>query len=231
MQKLAGRTWYYEFREIGQEFSDPSCSEVATKILNRCAKLTKKWNAELNSEWTCRLFMAAKLVMAATLHVNASYFADSHNLRVVIPYLRYYSVLSLMRAVCYTHPDHDWKNGQLIQISHAKAIDGVINQLHRFDQSYADSAGRLVRELKAERELISYRAPSSGDQLFAGQNQFLSLCTLLAEVAQFNSELFEVSLLKHADRRNSDYSQNIWRKLLALKSMDIISETVKTPIA
>lgn len=200
MPILAGRDWYYDFRELDAVFSEVSCEKVSASLLKRYSALTKAWSPELNSEWTCRLFMAAKLVMSSTLHVNAAHFADDRNLRVVVPYLRYYSVLSLLRAVCYTLPEHEWKDGQLIQIPHGKAIDGALEHLRRFDKAVADSAEKEIRELKAERELISYRAPSSGDDQVSEKNQFLSLCMLLAEVAQFNSELLESSLLKHADR-------------------------------
>lgn len=199
MRTFAGRAWYYDFREIDAAFTDASCANVAARFLQRYSKLTKAWSTELNSEWTCRLFMAAKLVMSSTLHVNAAYFATDKNLRVVVPYLRYYSVLSLLRAVCYTLPEHEWKDGQLIQISHSAAIAGALEHLGRFDRSVADSAKTEIRELKAERELISYRAPSSGDDRISEKNGYLSLCILLAEVAQFNSELFESSMLKHAN--------------------------------
>jgi len=213
MRTLAGRNWYYDFREINVAFSEASCERVAASLLERYSKLTKAWSPELNSEWTCRLFMAAKLVMSSTLHVNAAHFAEDRNLRVVVPYLRYYSVLSLLRAVCYTLPEHEWKDGQLIQIPHGKAIDGALVHLRRFDKTVADSAETEMRELKAERELISYRAPSSGDDQVSEKNQFLSLCILLAEVAQFNSELFESSLLKHADSAHfrilSEYAEQI----------------------
>ncbi|WP_341679371.1 hypothetical protein [Niveibacterium sp. SC-1] len=213
MSNLAGRSWYYDFREIDTAFSEASCAKVSAGLLERYSNLTKAWNPELNSEWTCRLFMAAKLVMSSTLHVNAANFAEDRNLRVVVPYLRYYSVLSLLRAVCYTLPEHEWKGGQLIQIAHGKAIYGGLEHLRRFDKTIADSSETKVRELKAERELISYRAPSLGDDHVLEKNYFLSLCTLLAEVAQFNSELFEASLLEHADtahfRLLSDYAERI----------------------
>lgn len=199
MRTLAGRDWYYDFREIDVAFTEASCAKVAARLLERYSKLTKAWSTELNSEWTCRLFMAAKLVMSSTLHVNAAYFAENKNLRVVVPYLRYYSVLSLLRAVCYTLPEHEWKDGQLIQISHPAAIDGALEHLRRFDKTVAASAEAEIRELKAERELISYRAPSSGDDRISEKNRYLSLCMLLAEVAQFNSELLESSMLKHAN--------------------------------
>ncbi|HUW26232.1 MAG TPA: hypothetical protein VMW07_06865 [Gallionella sp.] len=213
MHTFAERDWYYDFREIDSAFSEASCAKVAASLLDRYSKLTKAWSAELNSEWTCRLFMAAKLVMSSTLHVNAAYFAADTNRRVVVPYLRYYSILSLLRAVCYTLPEHEWKNGQLIQIPHGKAIDGVLEYLRCFDKAVADSAETEIRELKAERELISYRAPSSGDDQVSEKNQFLQLCMLLAEVAQFNSELFESSLLTHANRAHfrllSEYAERI----------------------
>lgn len=196
---FAGRDWYYSFREIDSTFADADCKKVAARLLERYSRLTKAWSEELNSEWTCRLFMSAKLVMSATLHVNSAHYAEDRNLRVVVPYLRYYSILSLLRAVCYTLPEHEWKNGQLIQISHASAIEGALEHLQRFDKAVAAAAEVEIRKLKAERELISYRVPSSGDDQVSEKNRFLSLCMLLAEVAQFNSELFEASLIKHAD--------------------------------
>jgi hypothetical protein len=202
MRKFSGRDWYYDFKKVNLAFSEVSSERVATRLLERYSKLTKAWSPERNSEWTCRFFIAAKLVMSSTLHVNAAYFAENKNLRVVVPYLRYYSVLSLLRAVCYTLPEHEWRDGQLIQISHAAAIRGALQHLRNFDKTVEDFAKTDIHKLKAERELISYRAPSSGDDHISEKNRYLSLCMLLAEVAQFNSELFESSLLKHANPVN-----------------------------
>jgi len=199
---FAGRTWYYDFREINTEFGDKNCKRVTARLQGRYSKLTKAWTKNSNSEWTCRLFMAAKLIMSATLHVNSAYFAGERNLRVVVPYLRYYAVLSLLRAICYTIPECKWNDGQLIKISHAAAINETLKHLRLFDRTVADAAEIEIRELKAERELISYRAPSSGDDQVSEKNHFLDLCTLLAEVAQFNSEIFEASLIKHANPVN-----------------------------
>lgn len=202
MPSFAGRHWNYEFRDITSVLGDKNCAKVAQRLLTRYSKLTKAWTPEINSEWTCRLFMAAKLVMSATLQVNSADYAEGRNLRVVVPYLRYYAVLSLLRAVCYTIPEIDWDDGGIIRISHASAIKEAIRHLRHFDKSIADSAENEIRELKAERELISYRAPSSGDDQVSEKNRFLALCTLQAEIAQFNSELFESSLNKHSDTAN-----------------------------
>lgn len=196
---FAGRSWYYDFREIRSAFSEEKCAEAASRLLERYSKLTKSWDAEKNSEWVCRLFMAAKLIMGATLHVNSMYYAENHNLRVVVPYLRYYSVLSLLRAVCFSLPEPAWDNGKLFHVSHGAAINLVLLYVREIDKNVADSAETEIRELKAERELISYRAPSSGDDQVTVKNRFLSLSTLLGELAQFNSELFESSLVKHGN--------------------------------
>lgn len=197
--KFAGQDFFYEFRDLGTTFDEKACAKAANELLERYAKTTKGWTPERNSEWLCRFYMSAKLIMSATLHVNSERYAKNRNLRAVEAYLRYYSVLSLLRSVCYTLPELAWKNGELIRISHNSAIAETISHLRAFSRPIADNVEQLVRLLKAERELISYRAPSVGDDQVSTQNNFLWLCTLLAEVAQFNSELFDTSLTKHAD--------------------------------
>lgn len=216
-ENFAGRDWWYDFREMNVEFSDSQCKTVASKLLERYSKQTKEWNPDLNSEWICRLYMAAKLVMSSTLQVNAMNFAADRNLRVVIPYLRYYSVLSLLRAICLTLPDLKWEKGELIQLSHKKAIQFALEHLQRFDRSVAAIAETEIRELKAERELISYRAPSIGDRMVTEKNRFLNLCTLLAEIAQFNSELLELSIEKHANPSHFSFSPEFAKVICSVK--------------
>jgi hypothetical protein len=196
---FASRQWFYEFRELSSTFDETACKRVADRMLQRYALLTKAWTAEANSEWTCRLFMAAKLILVATLQVNSTHFAEDRNLRVVVPYLRYYATLSLLRAICCTLPDLDWDDGNLLRISHSSAIKGSFAHIGKFSKTVAESAETTIRRLKAERELISYRAPSSGDDKVSENNDFLWLCTMLSEIAQFNSELFEASLFKNGE--------------------------------
>lgn len=197
--EFANRDFFYEFRELGVTFDEEACTKVASRLLGRYAKATKSWTAEKNSEWLCRLYMSAKLIMSATLHINSESYAEARNLRVVSPYLRYYSVLSLLRAVCYTLPENDWKNGDLIRMPHESAIRGAVQNLRAFNPSVAEEAEKIIRRLKAERELISYRAPTIGDDQITEKNSLLWICTLLAEVAQFNSELLDRSVEKHAN--------------------------------
>ena len=177
---FAGRSWYYDFREIPSALSEENCAKAVPRLLERYSKLTKSWDAEKNSEWICRLFMAAKLIMEATLLVNSMYYGENHNLRVVVPYLRYYSVLSLLRGICLSLPELEWNNGKLLRISHTAAINNALMYVREIDKNVENSARMDIGELKAERELISYRAPSSGDDQLSGKSRLLSLCTLLA---------------------------------------------------
>lgn len=198
-KSFAGRSWYYDFREVPRVFGESACVKVTSKLLQSYSKITKVWDVEKNTEWIDRLFVSAKLIMMATLHVNSLSYAGERNLRVVMPYLRYYAVLSLVRAICYSLPYVDWKEGEAISVSHKPAIDTALTHIDRFDRDVAKNVKKQIARLKAERELISYRAPTMGYRHISARGDFLSLCTLLAEIAQFNSELLEASLLKHGN--------------------------------
>jgi len=211
--EFAKRDWFYIFREMPSCFDQKVCESVASRLLERYSKITKSWEVARNSEWLCRLYLGAKMIMVATLQINSMYYAELKNLRIVVPYLKYYSLLSLLRAIVFTLPEFEWKDGELIRISHSSTIDGAILHLGKFNSSLASSVKSDILAIKAERELVSYRAPSSGDEQLSQNNRFLALCTLLAEVAQFNSELLEVSVLKYGDREafvlNPDYLDKI----------------------
>jgi len=196
---FAGHDWYYCFRELPTTFDATNCQAVADRLLQRFSQLTKKWDKERNTEWTCRLFLASKFIMSATLHINSARYAYDQNLRVVVPYLRYYAALSLVRSLVYTLPEVPWSDGSLIQIAHGKAINMAFEHLRKFNQSKAERVKDDILVLKAERELISYRSPSVGDRQVAGLPDYHAMCTLLAELAQFNSELFERALMTHSD--------------------------------
>ena len=86
--KFASRDWFYLFREIPLCFEEKSCESVASRLLQRYSRITKAWNIDQNSEWLCRLYLAAKMIMVATLQINAMHYSDDRNLRIVVPYLR-----------------------------------------------------------------------------------------------------------------------------------------------
>lgn len=198
-KKFAGRDWYYDFRELNNRFDEKICQKVAENLLQRYSKLTKEWSEGRNSEWLCRTYLSAKMIMTATLQLNALEYSNEKNVRLVVPYLAYYSILSLVRAIVYMLPEIEWNDGKLVSISHHKAINLAFNHIAKFDRDIAKDLKAFSLKVKAYRELISYRTPSSGDQNIGPIDDIEPIATLLCEVAQFSSELLESSILKNAD--------------------------------
>lgn len=198
--EFANKKWLYDFSEIPTTLNEASCKKVADRLHARYTKIAKNWSTELNTEWLCRSYLSAKLIMQATLTVNSMEYAKSKNLRVAVPYLRYNSMLSLIRALILTLPQYDWKNGELLEIGHTRAIEQAADYISKFDRNVSEIFLDNALIMKASRELISYRAPSSGDNMLTDIESFLSLSSLIAELCQFNSELLEASITKHAER-------------------------------
>ena len=214
---FAGRDWSYDFKQIPVALEEDVAKKKIEKLLSRYAKITKSWNDHDNSIWICRLYMATKLIMMATLQVNSLQFAGRVNLRVASPHLQYYSLLSLARAVCLTIPEIDWADGELLKMSHARAIKQTVDYLASFDRSLAQSVNDAIRSAKAQRELIDYRAPTSGDAKIGALQDLILKCRLLAEFAQLNSELLESSFEKHNSNSDFDVEDEEIMKILSVE--------------
>ncbi|MFT9180383.1 MAG: hypothetical protein ABF508_08965 [Zymomonas mobilis] len=196
---LFGHEWFYDFRELQHFVKD---DKILERMSRKYSGITKQWTPELNSEWICRLYLSAKMILGATLQLESLIYAKRHNLRIVAPYLEYYTFLSLLRAIVYTLPDADWDNGNLTVIGHKKTINLAFDYITRFNVDGAHQIKELTMDLKANRELISYKLPSSGDSNLKHHDNIVKLATLLAEVAQINSEILERSVLKNSDEKN-----------------------------
>lgn len=202
---FADRAWYYNFRELNQKFDHSICKKVSSRLFVKYSKLTKQWGSDKNSEWLCRIYLSAKMIMIATLQLNVLNYAGDKNMRLVSPYLTYYSILSLLRAIVYTLPEIEWNGGKIVKISHKKAINLAFDYIAKFDQKLSEKFKQDTIKAKADRELISYRAPSSGDSNVEVLNNIKSMTTLLAEVAQFNSEILEASIIKYASNKTFEF--------------------------
>lgn len=199
---FAEKEWFYPFRELPRRFKENCCQKVSAKLSLRYSELTKDWNTDRNSEWLCRIYLSAKMIMTATMQLNGLDYAHEKNMRMVCPYLVYYSFLSLLRGIVYTLPEVNWDGGNLVKISHRKAITLAFEHIAKFDKELSVKLKKNTLEKKAFRELISYRSPSSGDTNVPDFGDVVPIATLLAEVAQFNSELLEASIIKNADKES-----------------------------
>jgi hypothetical protein len=198
--KFAGRDWWYEFRCFTNIFSEKSVEKYSLDTLHQFSKFTTEWTNELNSEWLCRIYLSAKMVLSASLMLNSLKYAESKNIRISSTYLEYYAIQSTLRAVLFTSPFTEWRNGDLVKLQHKTSINIVCDTIAKLDKNFAKCLKKHILHLKAYRELISYRAPSSGDSFSEDKFKLdlITLCQLLSEIAQVHSELMEASLLKHA---------------------------------
>ncbi|OOV87898.1 hypothetical protein [Oceanospirillum linum] len=195
----ANREWRYSYRRLFDICPEKKLSKVVSQVLTQYSTLTKAWDVEANSTWVCRTYLAAKMILNATVLTNTLEHSEETGLRVANPYYEYYAALSLLRAVVYTLPTAEWSNGELISVSHSRAINLAFDWLGKFDQDTAKRLKALTQQLKAQREVISYRAPASGDSVLDVDYDLYELLIMLSELAQFNSELLEQSITKNAD--------------------------------
>lgn len=196
---LAKRNWLYDFRQLPKVVSEPAVLKVVQSLQQQYAKRTSTWTPESNSEWLCRTYLSGKMLLSATLHFNSLQYAKAHNLRVVVNYLRYYSLLSCLRAILLLLPSQEWRSGSLGTLGHEQTINIVSDFIGQFDNEIGAWLGRVSRTEKASRELISYRAPSSGDNNLLMIDGFQNTIELLADIAQMCSEILEVSITKNAN--------------------------------
>jgi hypothetical protein len=124
----------YEYRTLLDGIEDAKAERTASEILALLAPLTKNWTTETNSAWTCRAYLATKMILNATVLVNGLNFAAGSGMRIANPYLEYYAALCAMRAVVFTLPTQEWSDGSLMAISHSKAINVSFDWLSKLDK-------------------------------------------------------------------------------------------------
>lgn len=206
-KNYANRQWWYDFQQLPMLCLEENVVKRSQSLTQQFAPLTKNWNSELNSEWTVRVFYAAKMVLAASLMAQSLKYASNKNLRSVSSYLKYYTVMHSMRAVLFTSPNIAWNNGEILQTTHSKTINVACDVIARLDRELSAYIKKAVLHLKAFRELISYRAPSSGDNFPKPEFDVYDYSRFLLEIAQFQSELLEASLEKNVTS-SFDLDQN-----------------------
>lgn len=195
--RYANRDWWYEFQELPAFAKESDVQTRSDDLLRQFSAITKSWNSELNSEWVVRIFYAAKMVLASSVMAQSLKYAEENNLRPVVSYLSYYTVMHALRAILFTNPQVKWNNGEILQTTHTKTINIACDSLAPFNKELSSKVKISTIHLKAFRELISYRAPSSEDNFEKPDFDVYRYCRLFLEVAQLQSELLEASIKKH----------------------------------
>lgn len=195
--QYADRDWWYEFQKLPMLCEEEHISKRAQKLMQQFALLTKNWNADLNSEWTVRIYYSAKMVLAASVMAQSLRYAEEKNLRAVTSYLSYYTVMHSLRAIVFSSPNAAWNDGEILLMTHSKTINAACDELENFNRELSIHVKKAVLHLKAFRELISYRAPSSGDRFPKPDFDIYEYSRFFLEVAQLQSELLEASIEKN----------------------------------
>lgn len=188
------REWFYNFRVLSKVCSEKEFKKWWQNKYQIIKTQTKVWSDSKQSEWIIRNIMSAKMIMSATLHVNSLEHAKKTNLKVVESYLEYYSTLQAMRALILNIPSQDWKDATLLNQNHIAVINTVCNTIAELNSEEGIRLKSTITRLKANRELISYRAPSSGLRWQEPNVDITYICTLICEIAQAFSELLEHAL-------------------------------------
>lgn len=197
----------YNFKQLNEKFSVNEIANYKGKLKGQFSKLTKNWSDELHSEWTARMFLSAKMIYSSTLLLNTLDFSKRRNIRVIEPYLLYYSIFNCCRALTFSHPTQIWRNGNLISDSHNRVIINSTEIVARINNEVSIGLLDLIKRTKDYRELFSYKYPADGlrkEKLFRDVNieHISKQCNLICEIAQFNSECFQFSFDKNCLTKN-----------------------------
>lgn len=189
---------YFEYSNIDIEFSDKEISKNVQSLRNEFSKLTKNWTDELNSQWVARDYIAVKMILSSSVLLSSIEFANEKNLRIVEPYLIYYSLLNCSRAVVLTSPLVEWNNGEIFTMTHQKTINIIGDVISKFNKKAGERIKGFIDWAREYREIFSYKFPASGlSDHHLTLEDTIDVCKLLCEIAQLQSKILENSITKN----------------------------------
>lgn len=190
----------YEYRELGDIITE----KTKQKIQSRFQKIVAQWNEQLNTEWVLRHYLSIKMIMSASIMLNAMDYSKEKNIRMVEPYLNYYSLLTVSRSAVFVMPEVIWNNDEIMTMTHSKIINNVSNAIGSLNKQLGIDVKDFLLTARDLRELYSYKFPASGlTSYFDDGNDYyedlIKMCTIIAETAQFYSEQLQFCLSKIKD--------------------------------
>lgn len=201
VRKIVGDEFEYE--RIFEVFRNDEVIEYQEWISKGFGRIcNKSMTRELNSEWITRHYLATKMILSASVMLTSLDYAIRKNLKISVPYLSYYAILTCCRAVIFTLPEIAWGQ-QLIKMRHDKILKQVKNCLKKINNGYGDEFYQDLVAYRDYRELFSYKFPAQGLSAVLGDeygfeyDKTIGICTLLCEIAQLNSKQIEKYVVKH----------------------------------
>ncbi|WP_374934751.1 hypothetical protein [Neobacillus driksii] len=204
VHNITGLESGFEYIMLPKHLSEDALRRYAERQKQKAATIAKNWSKEKQVEWILRNYLSLKMTLASTMLLNSAVFSNENNLQIVVPYLYYYSLLNTSRALLFSNPFIEWKQGGLISSTHQNTINQVHNELRVLSDDVADSIKKLLLSTKGYRELYSYRFPANGLERYSSNGESvikeevaINNARLLTEIAQFNSEIMQVMGDRH----------------------------------
>ncbi len=152
-----------------------------------------------------RSYLSLKFCLASTLLANSSVFAEEKDLQVCRPYLTYYTLLNCCRSFLFTLPCEPWKWLTTIEANHSNIINKTSDKFKRLGKRHSDFMLSTLQSAKNQRELFSYRFPSTGLSLFGNDlisiDAAISTSRLLVELTQINLSCLEGRISRHRSKK------------------------------
>lgn len=190
----------FDYNRIYNFFSENQLGKFETWIYSKHHRnINNSMTVKLNSEWITRNYLSSKMILSATVMMTSLEYAIENNLKMTVPYLYYYSLMTCCRALLYANPYNEWKEkGDFLNMSHSKIINLTKEYLSHLDKDYALKIFNIINELKQSRELFSYKFPSTGLNIINEYNfgEIIEICSTLCELAQLTSEQIQKYVFK-----------------------------------
>lgn len=203
---LTGSTLTYDYKELPSRCSDDEIKNYVRRTRELFNPIARDFDDARNTEWFIRSYLALKYVLASTVLANSAEYAEQQNLQVTLPYLRYYTLLNCSRSFLLTLPCLDWRGETTIEMTHSNILNLTGDKLKRLDRRHEIAIKPRLLAAKDQRELFSYRFPSTGLGIFGDDvvtvDEVVGIARLLTELAQVNLACLESLMQKHhPDRR------------------------------
>jgi hypothetical protein len=105
-----GRRWWYEYTTLPQWVDDARALEFVRRVEALIGRCCANWTDYNTSEWCIRHYSAARLILSSTVPARSLHYANSHNLRMLIPHGAYYVTYSALRSMVLASPVADGRS-------------------------------------------------------------------------------------------------------------------------
>lgn len=227
IMRATGSEYCYSYKALPIEATTEQITRYCTVTRRLFAPIAKNINSEENSLWILRHYLAIKLVTSASLLAGSAIYSYERNLLMAVPYFNYYAVLNACRAYLLTSPHIKWDGHKTVEMTHENILNRTADYMRALDPARRAVWREQLGQLRAHRELFSYRFPLSGPD-FVGRlsldpEPVTDLARLIAELASLNTECFQAALKKYAsdDIPVPLVPDHAWASLYSLADADV----------